>query len=1312
MPQKEQARFTELSYKVLDGLREGVCLIDHDFQYLYLNQIAARQLQQSRDRLLGKALLEEHPGLEETELFAALQRCMTLRAPCSLESEQLVPGGAQGWLELRVEPVPEGVALFSTDIARRKRVETALQRAKRALAVVGECSHAIIQASQEVELLQRVCAIAVKTGGYGLAWAGLKRPGEPPWLQAVAVEGAARGDSSWFRVELDDSARGWGATGQALHKGSAVVQRLGSDPGHEVAWAPGCASLIALPFTVEGDTAGVLHIYAPEPDAFAENERLVLERLTQSISYGVSALRDRQARRELNASHRALFKHSFDALLMARPDGQILSANPAACQMFGRSEAEICRIGRAGLVDLDDPRMEALLRERGLRGRAAGRIRMVRGDGERFEAEISSALFEAPDGPRLSLIIRDISERAQAQARLRESEERYRLLFEHAPVGIAVHAKGKLVFTNPAGAALMGYRSPEELVGTPIMELVHPERRDAARDRIQRLLQGEAGLYPVEDRYLRKDGSTAEVSVMAVPTLYQGEAAIQLIVTDITERQKAERALVASERRYRALFENMNTGFVLFEVVQDQRGAPVDLIIRAANAGFTAASGLEVEAVLHQSLVRSLPGVERDPAGWIQIYGRVASSGQAEQFEMHSQLLDRWYSISAYCAGPGLCGVTFTDVTERRQAMQVLARQEERFRQVFEAANVGKSITTADGEILANRAMAEMLGYQPEELRRKTWQELTPREDVTSVNSIVTRLRSGEMSRARFDKRYLRKNGEIMWADVSTALVRDAQGAPSHFITTIIDITDKKRAEEARRESEERYRRLAENLPDIVWRAGVDGTLQYANRAISGLLGFLPEEVQGEPLAGLLTLNSHRRLEAWLRRLQAERADRFAFYADIEHLHKDGRVVPCELHAVPLLDAHGAVVGFEGVARDIQERRRMEEERGQLQAQLQSAQKMESIGRLAGGVAHDFNNLLAVIICYAEFALERLRPENPMRADIAEVLRAGERAASLTRQLLAFSRKQLLEPTVLDLNHLIEELQRMLQRLLGENVRIETWLEQDLRPILADPGQIDQVLMNLAVNARDAMPRGGTLTFSTSEVEIPPPGPDQRSAVAPGSYALLSITDTGIGMEQETLAQIFEPFFTTKEQGKGTGLGLATVYGIVKQSGGEILVSSQPGQGTTFEVYLPLLLEAAPTTRQAPPSLASGSETILIVEDDAAVRRLTERILLGAGYHVLVAATPDQALRLCQDRGEPIDLLLTDMIMPGMNGRELSERLQQQAPQLAVLYMSGYTDEEISSRGGVLFPDTHFIHKPFSGAALLRKVHQTLRQSL
>lgn len=288
----------------------------------------------------------------------------------------------------------------------------------------------------------------------------------------------------------------------------------------------------------------------------------------------------------------------------------------------------------------------------------------------------------------------------------------------------------------------------------------------------------------------------------------------------------------------------------------------------------------------------------------------------------------------------------------------------------------------------------------------------------------------------------------------------------------------------------------------------------------------------------------------------------------------------------------------------------------------------------------------------------------------------------------------------------------MLQRLLGENVRIETWLEQDLRPILADPGQIDQVLMNLAVNARDAMPRGGTLTFSTSEVEIPPPGPDQRSAVAPGSYALLSITDTGIGMEQETLAQIFEPFFTTKEQGKGTGLGLATVYGIVKQSGGEILVSSQPGQGTTFEVYLPLLLEAAPTTRQAPPSLASGSETILIVEDDAAVRRLTERILLGAGYHVLVAATPDQALRLCQDRGEPIDLLLTDMIMPGMNGRELSERLQQQAPQLAVLYMSGYTDEEISSRGGVLFPDTHFIHKPFSGAALLRKVHQTLRQSL
>ena len=428
--------------------------------------------------------------------------------------------------------------------------------------------------------------------------------------------------------------------------------------------------------------------------------------------------------------------------------------------------------------------------------------------------------------------------------------------------------------------------------------------------------------------------------------------------------------------------------------------------------------------------------------------------------------------------------------------------------------------------------------------------------------------------------------------------------------------------------------------------------------------------------------------------------DRITAY-ELEIIAKDGRRIPVEVNTA-LIIHDGVAVGIQGIARDVTERKKLEQ-------QLRQAQKMEAIGLLAGGVAHDFNNLLTVIIGYSDLTIGRLRDDDPLQLNLEEIRKACNFAASLTRQLLAFSRKQILQPRVLDLNSVVAEMGRMLRRLIGEDVELRTVLTPDLGNIRADPGQIEQVLLNLAINARDAMPVGGKLTIETQAVSFNEELADQPFAVSAGSYIKLLVTDTGIGMDEETVARIFEPFFTTKEAGRGTGLGLSTVYGIIKQSGGCILVHSELGRGTTFAVYLPQVDAGSEEYKLSTANQGhlQGSKTILLVEDDGTVRRTVSKILETYGYQVLEARNGGSALLLCEQYKKPIDLLLTDVVMPEMSGRELADRLASQHPEMKVLYMSGYTDDVIVHHG-VLNEGIAFIQKPFAVDVLARKIREVL----
>lgn len=767
----------------------------------------------------------------------------------------------------------------------------------------------------------------------------------------------------------------------------------------------------------------------------------------------------------------------------------------------------------------------------------------------------------------------EIIEKQRAEARLSDSEHRYRQLVDLSPDAIFVHSEGKIVYANPAGAYLLGASNPLQLIGGSILDFIAPNYKQFISGRVAKVSSG-AYVPPVEEQFVRLDGTIVDVEVTGISLTYEGKPAVQAIARDITDHKRAKEAIQKSEERFRLLFERMMDGFYL---------------------------------------------------------------------------------------------------------------------------------TTPDGKFVdMNPALIKMFGYSSKEemmqvdIKEELYFSIEERESFLR-DSVKEEL---DVYRMR------RKDGSVIWVEENGRYLRDKEGNILHQEGIVRDITERKQTEEALQKSEANYRNLIESSPAIIYAA--QPFPPYATLYVSpnvSIFGFTPDEWYSHPDFWINLIFEEDRTRV-LRTIEKTRNRNFDNEFDTEIEYRitalDKTIYWIQDKGRFTFDQKGNRTGWQGVMLDITKTKALEE-------QLRQAQKLESVGRLAGGIAHDFNNMLTAISGYSALTLRRLKEDDPLRGNLEEIKKAADRSAELTYQLLAFSRQQILQPKVIYLNQIISDTSQMLERVIGEDIDLITVLNTKAAPVKVDPGQITQVIMNLVVNARDAMPRGGRLTIETANVFLDPAYTSRHPGVLPGAYVMLAVCDTGIGMDSGIQKQIFEPFFTTKEVGQGTGLGLATVYGIVKQSGGNIEVFSEEGAGTTFKIFLPRVAEPVEDENRKgiPAALAGGTETILLVEDEEQVRNLTREILNECGYTVIEAQNGVEALSICSSRECKFHLLMTDVVMPQMGGRVLADTLSERSPDLKVLFTSGYTDDAVV-RHGIIETNTNFIQKPFTPEDLSNKLREIL----
>jgi two-component system, cell cycle sensor histidine kinase and response regulator CckA len=898
----------------------------------------------------------------------------------------------------------------------------------------------------------------------------------------------------------------------------------------------------------------------------------------------------------------------------------------------------------------------------------------------------------------ISVFAKDITDRVRAEQALRESERKTRAIFDLSFGFIGLLTPDGVVLDVNRTALEFAGVTLEDVKGKPFWDTLWWSHSSEAQETIRSAVAfaAKGQLVESESTHIAADGAPRVVEFTLKPVKDDTGQVIALIPEgrDITEGRAAQSQLLASNEKFLKLFHS-SPDAILVTHLSDGK-------IVEVNAAFEKFSGFTRVELLGRPVLELEMYDEADRARFVSTLVQDHTLRDAEftiKRKSGEELLVLASAELMEVDGEPHAITILHDITERKRAEVALRESEERFNVAFQFMPVGAGITTLDEGrfIAANKHFKEVFGYGESELLGHTTSEFGIWANPEDRAHVVSMIQNGQSVHA-FEVPIRRKDGSAGWASYSG--VRVVLNGKEYLLSGAVDITAHKRAEQLLRDSEERYKALFERSLDLVYINDFEGRFIDANDAALRRLGYERDDIPSLGFADFLSEDQMQLAFSAMQEIRTTGSQ--SRLTEFRLRHKDGSDVYVETKGSAII-SNGRCVAIQSVARDITERRSLEE-------QLRQSQKMEAVGSLAGGVAHDFNNLLAVILNHTEFAMEGVPTNGPVMDDLTEIMKASERAAGLTRQLLAFSRKQVLQPQSLNFNDIAAGLEKLLRRILGEDIDYVQVLASDLGQVRADPGQVEQVLMNLAVNARDAMPNGGQLTIETANVDLDEEYAQSYAAVNPGPFVMIAVTDTGIGMDEDTKARIFEPFFTTKEKGRGTGLGLSTVYGIVKQSGGYVWVYSELGRGTTFKIYLPRVFsatEAPAVGLTKAQTSAVGTETILVVEDEEALRGVAIRILGAAGYTVLLAANGQEALQASARHAGPIHLLLTDVVMPGINGRVLAEKLLQTRPQLKVIYMSGYTDDTIVHHG-VLDEGTHFINKPIGAADLTRRVREVL----
>ena len=1099
--------------------------------------------------------------------------------------------------------------------------------------------------------------------------------------------------------------------GGACLDGELRVLRAGLDDEVARSLTEGAGASVLAPLQWDGAIRGILGVRSTDLTAFPPAEVEAIRMLARGAEVALRNAELIERLAESERHYRELHDQAADAALVLDRDGAIVDANEAAGAMLWYTPDDLRSMHARDIVAEDLSERPLQIDEVIERGELRSDRRVMRKDGTVLDVECAARVL---DRGRVHIALRDVTQRKRNEERLRTSLGRLHAIVQTQQEISALELDSDAI-TNAIveraqrlaggdGAAVQWFEGHESVyhfasgiaarhiglrldrassltgVAALLGEAVYAA--DTETDpRVDAAACRRVGMRSLICAPLYRAGAIRGVLAvmssspnafdeLAVETTRLMAEFVSTVIRNATELE-TRRQLVEQLRTQAQVVENMQ--MPLWVWVREPSGAYRLEYANEASVGATSIPVAEVVGLTDEEIV---PGSE----GHRELFDSVLEKGEPVdlgevEYDGRGRIPRSTFSMKLFPLPEARLAVSFENITETVHARHALQESEERFRSAFHATSLGMTLTALDGSFVqVNERIAEMLGYTVDELAQLGVQGVTHPDDLEVDLANSERLRSGEIDSYEREKRYIRRDGSVFWAHLTVSVVRGYDGTPTHVVSHIQDIT-------VQREANLLYEATFERsvVPKIV----ADGArrLVDVNPAAAELLGVTHDEALALTIDDLLP-------DEPIAKLWAAFVEAGEMAAEVTLRRPDGGERRIEFVATANVrpGRHIAVV------RDLTSQK-------ELEMQLRQAQKMEAVGRLAGGIAHDFNNLLTAISGYSEFLIAG-QTEERMKRHAEEIKKAAGRAAALTGQLLAFSRRQVLQPRVLDLNSVVSDMDMMLRRLIGEDVELVTMLDPAVSPVRADPTQVEQVIVNLAVNARDAMPHGGSVTIETGNIRTE----DE-------DFVELRLTDTGIGMTESERQQLFDPFFTTKAG--GTGLGLATVYGIVEQSGGTIEVESAPGMGSSFRILLPSATEQAEEHGPQAPAEApeAGSETILLVEDETVVRQLVAEILDTNGYTVLQAGDGPSALELLRRHTGQIDLLMTDVVMPGMSGPEVAQAVLAMRPGTQVLYTSGYTDSQIGHHG-VLEPGIAFLQKPFSSDDLTRKVRSLLDESV